>query len=363
MSGTEWQRWGSEARARILTRCVKPNEDAKEGNGGLAPSLPFHEAHGVDGAPIRHLTTPARLSVMIMPQAASGRLFGSVCFCLLLSAAVCGCLLLSSCSKKTRNGIRRDRLRCDGTDGGLSCCNPRFAAVWRRQEYLSSGMVLVDARHDQPWSGHRALTPGGPPALPAAFTRRLHEPVAVVALVWVPLFRIGFNAPRDAQQCAVTPQVATQAADKRAWRAQSSFAFRRVSSRPARGALLACSPVRLLDCLTGYASAKCASGRCRVAAQSAVQMARLPPIQTPAAAFLLPPPTLLTLRTLALPAPPALPALPAHAIPAIPAAASGLRMPTLYGSAPLQFRPCPRIHLSSDSVDSHSHRPPPLPAA
>lgn len=37
-----------------------------------------------------------------------------------------------------------------------------------------------------------------------------------------PSFQIGINAPRDAQQCAVTPQLAALPADRRAWRAQSS---------------------------------------------------------------------------------------------------------------------------------------------
>jgi hypothetical protein len=48
-----------------------------------------------------------------------------------------------------------------------------------------------------------------------------------------PSFQIGINAPRDAQQCAVTPQLATQAADKRAWQAQLSSSAALHSQSPA----------------------------------------------------------------------------------------------------------------------------------
>lgn len=52
---------------------------------------------------------------------------------------------------------------------------------------------------------------------------RAGEPVAVVASLRDPLFSDWHEAPHDAQQCAVTPQRATQAADRRAWRAQACW--------------------------------------------------------------------------------------------------------------------------------------------
>ena len=74
-------------------------------------------------------------------------------------------------------------------------------------------------RAPRPAVGRRALG-SSPPC------RRLHEPVAVVASLRVPLFSDWHHAPRDAQQCAVTPQPAIQPADRRAWRAQSCYLLR-----------------------------------------------------------------------------------------------------------------------------------------
>jgi hypothetical protein len=69
-------------------------------------------------------------------------------------------------------------------------------------------------RHAGVWAHERSAV---------LIARRLHEPVAVVASLRVPLFSDWHHAPRDAQQCAVTPHFATQAADRRAWRAQSYY--------------------------------------------------------------------------------------------------------------------------------------------